>query len=176
MARKRQRYQSRSAGDDNDEQVEPPDRDEELFESRALAKLALRLAGMTADQRQQLPLDDLLQEEIAVLARLGRKTAHRRQLLRVQGLLRAADVHELRARLAGSVQEDARHRALERVRGKLIDGGDAELEVYLAAHPAADRQQLRSLIRQARKEGPAAKKAARRLFQLLKAVPPIGVE
>jgi len=169
MARKKTRYQWTTEEGEVYEPVERRDRNELRAQNQALEELALRLASMTVGERQRLPLDEYVLDEIELLARLGPKSARRRQLLRVQAHLRAADLDALEAALAGAGQDDAKLNALERWRSKLIDGGDDALTAFVDAHPSADRQRIRALIRQARKQGPAAKKAARSLFQVLKA-------
>ena len=176
MARKKKSFQWSADATEVEEPVERRDRKEERAQNRALDRLALRLASLTLGERTRLPLDDQLLEELALLASLGPQSAHRRQLLRVQGLLRVADLAAIEAGLAGEVQDDARLWSTERWRSRIIAGGDAELEAYVAEHPGADRQHLRSLARQARGQGPAAAGAARRLFQAMKADVPIGEE
>lgn len=169
MARKRRSHQWTQDEDAMPEPAERRDRNEERSQEKELRALALRLAAMTPAQRQQLPLDELLLDEIVHLAGLGRKSAHRRQLLRVQGLLRLEDLDPLLAHLEGATEDRGRLLGLERWRARLLEGGDADLSAYIEAHPSVDRQRLRALIRQARREGHGGKDAARRLFQLLKA-------
>ncbi len=176
MARKKTRYQWTSEEGEVYEPVERRDRNELRAHNQALEELALRLASMTSGQRQRLPLDPFVLEEIDLLARLGPKSARRRQLLRVQAHLRAADLEVLEAALAGAGQDDAMLNALERWRGKLLEGGDDALNAFMDAHPAADRQRIRALIRQAKKPGPSGKKAKRSLFQVLKAASGGGAE
>ena len=173
MARKRPHYLTRDADDESGEPAERLLPSEARRQHKAFEDLAQRLAAMTTDQLEQLPLDDHLRDEIALLGRMGRQSARRRQQLRVMGLLRQTDLSQIEAGLDGSDHDVARLRFLERWRGRLIDGDDIELAAYMAAHPTADRQRLRSLIRQARKQGPVAKAAARKLFQLMKAVEPV---
>ena len=171
MGRKKSHFQW--TRDDQADEARVPavrrDRTTERAFNRSLDALALRMAAMTPGQRRQLPLDPDLLAAIDHLDDLGTKTAHRRQLIRVQGLLRFADLEALEAALAGATAEAARGHALERWRDRLIGGGEDDLQAFVAEHPDADRQQLRSLARTARGESPAAKRAARRLYQALKA-------
>ena len=73
------------------------------------------------------------------------------------------------AALAGDNEHDQKMRALERWRDRLVAGGDADLQAFIEEHPAADRQRLRTLLRQARGEGKGAAKALKAVFQELKA-------
>jgi ribosome-associated protein len=59
---------------------------------------------------------------------------------------------------------------LEKWRDELIAGDNETLEEVVAAFPAADRQQLRQLIRNAQKEEEAGKppKSSRELFRYLR--------
>ena len=168
MARKKSRYQWSVDEDEMTEPAERRDRNEERTQEQALRAMALRLAALPPVKLDRLPLSDLIKEEVGVLAGLGRKSAHRRQLLRVQGLLRQLQPGEREAVFSGAAEEHGRMRMLERQRQELLEGGDDVLSAYLGSHPGVDRQRLRALIRSARREGPAGKDAARRLFQLLK--------
>lgn len=143
-------------------------------EKKALDTLTRRLLALPPPKRAKLDLDDDLLEELELLERQGPKSSRRRQMLRLQGLLRSVDVDALNAQLdddGGSA--DAR---LERWRQVLIGGGDAELQAFLDEHPDADRQQLRSLARQARGETPAARRAFKRLYQAIKAATPVEAD
>lgn len=178
MARKKTRFQWARGEDEGDEgevfgYPGRRDRTAERDEARELDALALRLAGLTTGQRAALPLDQDLLAELQLLSDLSGQSAHRRQLLRVQGLLRAADLDTLQAALAGDTPEAARIRVLERLRQSLLDGSDDDLQAFVDRHPRADRQVLRGLIRQARGEGPRARKASKKLFQRLKLLVPV---
>ncbi len=175
MARKKTRFQW-TEEDGELEQGERRDQVEARQLRHELAALSGRLADLTPGQLKRLALDELLVKEIVLLGRLGPQSARRRQVLRVSGLLRGADLEDLEIRLAGSGQDEGKLRSLEHWRSKLIGGGDTELEAFIEAHPSADRQRLRSLIRQARTPGRAGSSAARRLFQEMKAEEPGGGE
>ena len=65
---------------------------------------------------------------------------------------------------------------LEALRERLLDEGDAALGEILAEFPAADRQRLRSLTRQAQSERASSKppKASRQLFRYLRELSEAG--
>lgn len=174
MARKKTTFEWTQDDPEGDERefAERRDRRQMRADNRALDALALRLSGLTPGQRDQLPLGELLRTEVDVLAGLGRKTAHSRQLRRVQGLLREADVEAIEEALDGDRPGDIRARQLEVWRTRLIEGDDDDLQAFLDEHPTGDRQQLRALVRQARGQGDAASRAGKKLFQALKAAPP----
>jgi ribosome-associated protein len=143
------------------------DRNEASIERSALQAMVRRLEPLPKGALQRLPLGDELVEAILHLARLGAQSAHRRQVLRVITLLRDVDLEALEARLAGANPDAALERAAERWRERLLEDEDEALHAYLEEHPSADRQQLRSLIRQSHKEGASAKNARTKLFRFL---------
>ena len=156
--------------DQPDQALVPPgrrDREFDRAEAFALDDLALRLAALSPGQRSWLDLGDELEAEVAMLAALAGKTAHRRQLIRVQGLLRDADPQAIEAAMAAGSPGEQAARARERWRSRLVQGDDQDLQAFLDTFPSADRQQLRTLVRQARGEGPAAASAFRRLFRAI---------
>ncbi len=118
-----------------------------------------------------------LPERLAAAVRDARRiTAHegrRRQLQYVGRLMREVDPEPIRAALGqlegNSAQARARQQLLERWRTRLIED-DLALTEYAAAHPGADLQELRTLIRNARKEIAESKppRAQRELFRVLR--------
>lgn len=67
-------------------------------------------------------------------------------------------------------QQVALFHKLEMLRDRLIDEGDEAMADVIALYPQADRQQLRSMIRNAQKEkaGNKPPKSARQIFQYLR--------
>lgn len=179
MARKKHHFQWTAEDGEAAPLGERRDRVEARFEREALLSLARRLEALPAGERARLPLDPAALEAIELMAKLGPQSAHRRSMLRVIKLLRSADLEAIEGALAGTATDAPLTRAAERWRRALIEGDDAVLADYLEAHPGVDRQHLRALIRQARKEGKegkAAKSAARKLFRLIKDALPVGEE
>ena len=80
----------------------------------------------------------------------------------------------------GHAQDSLRLHQSERWREQLLAGDDA-LQDFLAAHVDVDIQQLRSLVRAARKDAAnvpekRSGRAFRELFQFIKAAQPVGDE
>ena len=71
---------------------------------------------------------------------------------------------------ASTRQYNERFHNLERWRDRLIAGDDAVLEKFVVDYPDADRQQLRSLIRQAQHEVAQNKPpaASRKIFKYIR--------
>jgi ribosome-associated protein len=175
MARKKTHFQWTVEDGEVGPISERRDRSEAREIRQDLLSLARRLEAMPSGELRRLPLDQQTIDAVLHMAKLGAQSAHRRQMLRVQKLLRDEDLEALDSALAGAEPNAHLIRAAERWRARLVEGDEA-LHDYLDAHPSADRQHLRALIRQARKPGAAGKSAARKLFQALQAVEPLGEE
>ena len=89
-------------------------------------------------------------------------------------MLRARDIEPIQTALDKLKnrhnQQVALFHKLEQIRDRLIDNGDDAVAEVLNLWPDADRQQLRSLIRNAKKEkeGNKPPKSARLIFQYLR--------
>ncbi len=116
-------------------------------------------------------------EKLAAAVREARRiTSHegrRRQLQYVGKLMRDVDAEPIRRALAERAGQSAQARAqqltLERWRTRLIEDEGA-LTAFAEAHPGADLQALRALIRNARKEIAESKppRAQRELFRMIR--------
>lgn len=157
-------------------------------ESDALQKLGESLLTLRADLLNGLQLPDKLVEAVAEAKRITNFEGKRRQLQFVGKLMRkleAQTVQAIKAALEtqqkGSASEKERLHVIETWRDRLIDNDEA-LAVWMTTFPETDSQQLRALIRQARKDGPGLtqaqisegqaprqSRAYRELFQLIKA-------
>lgn len=134
------------------------------------------LVALPADRIAALGLPESLRSAIAELRRTRSHEGRRRQLQFIGRLMRSTDPQPIREAVAamqlGSAQETlALHRA-EHWRSELIAREDA-LTAWRAAHPQSDLQQLRSLVRAARKDAAAAPeqrsgRAYRELFSFIK--------
>lgn len=146
-------------------------------QSSALQKLGLELAELPADRLAAIEMPETLRAAIDEFRRTRSHEGRRRQLQYVGKLMRGADEAALREALAaatiGSAEATLALHETERWRAELI-ADDAALERWLARHPDTDIQQLRSLVRAARRDAaglaPEARqpKSFRDLFQFLK--------
>ena len=118
-------------------------------------------------------LDNDLRDAIELAQRI-KKEGRRRQLQLIGKMLRSRDVEPIRQALDKLKnrhnQQVALFHKLEQIRDRLIDNGDDAVAEVLNLWPDADRQQLRSLIRNAQKEkeGNKPPKSARLIFQYLR--------
>ncbi|RLA53607.1 MAG: hypothetical protein DRR42_04360 [Gammaproteobacteria bacterium] len=143
-------------------------------EMTTLQKLGEDLLNLPADQFSQLPLSNQLREALDLAKRLKQREARRRQFQYIGKLMRSEN-HQQIAETLARFEDDKRFfrqrfQRLEIIRDKLIEDGDQALNELINNHPELDRQHLRQLIRQARKEiatdqAPAKK---RKLFRYLR--------
>jgi ribosome-associated protein len=163
-----------------------PSRTELKRESTELQKLGEDLLTLRGDLMARLALPEKLVDALAAVKRITNFEGRRRQMQFVGKLMRGLDEEVLQAvrdalaeQHGGSAQETMALHAAERWRDDLIARDDALTE-WLAAHPGTDVQQLRALIRQARKDGqpdaesvskglaPRRGRAFRDIFQLVR--------
>jgi len=160
-----------------DDEALPPSRSQLRRDALEVFKLAETLAALSDAELSRVPLAGDVRDEVvrtrAVTSHIARKRAT--QFLAKQlRKLDESDIEPIRAALdhdrAKAHQEAAALHRVETWRTRLIDDGDAALDELLALHPAADRQQLRQLARNARAERDREKPlhAYRELFRALR--------
>lgn len=138
-----------------------------------LQALGAALVELSDAQLGALSLEDDLRAAVVHAKRITSHEARRRQLQYIGRLMRAVDPEPIRSALAAlegsSAEAAARHRRLEALRERLL-ADDTSLTEFAAAHPDADLQALRALIRNARREQKEARapRAYRELFRFLK--------
>ena len=138
-----------------------PSRTELKRESDELQKLGESLLTLRADLMAKVDLPEKLVEAVAEAKRITNFEGKRRQMQFIGKLMRKLDedaVEGVRAALLeqsqGSAQETLQLHLAEQWRDRLIKDDDACGE-WLQSFPGTDSQQLRALIRQARKDAPA---------------------
>jgi ribosome-associated protein len=146
-------------------------------EALDVLRLAQTLSEMSDAQLKSIPLSDDLVEEVRRTRAVTQQIARKRQSQYLAKQMRRLDDEELEAIRAAlehdrslSRRETAVLHQIESWRERLLADGDDALTELLAAFPAADRQHLRQLARQARSERAAEKPphAYRELFRSLR--------
>ncbi|EFP97892.1 ribosome biogenesis factor YjgA [Vibrio caribbeanicus] len=138
-----------------------------------LQKLGEELASLKPSVLEKFPLSEDLADAIKDAQRF-KNEARRRQLQYIGKLMRFEDPEPLQAALDKVRNKHSQATAvlhkLETLRDRVIAEGDSAIGDVLELYPAADRQRLRQLSRQAAKENKAGKpaKASREIFQMLK--------
>lgn len=159
--------------DDEDDEIIWVSKSEIKRDAEELKQLGAELVDLGKNALDKIPLDDDLRNAVELAQRI-KKEGRRRQLQLIGKLLRQRDVEPIRQALDKLKnrhnQQVALFHKLEQLRDRLIDEGDDAVADVLKLWPDADRQQLRSLIRNAQKEkeGNKPPKSARQIFQYLR--------
>jgi ribosome-associated protein len=137
--------------------------------------LGEELVNLKPTELVKVPLDESLQDAIAQAHRLkGKREAWRRHMQFIGRLMRSRDTTEIEQALevirSRHVIGNARMHKLEQLREHLIEQGDDAINELLGKFHELDRQKLRQLVRQAKKERQDNKPPAayRELFQYLR--------
>jgi ribosome-associated protein len=163
-----------------------PSRTELKKESTELQKVGEALLTLRSDLFDRLDLPEGLVNALDELKRITNFEGRRRQLQYVGKLMRQLEPETLQAvrdaldeQRSGSAQQALALHVAEKWRDDLIAHDDA-LQAWLKAHPDTDVQQLRALIRQARKDSaptqdevsrglaPRRGRAFREIFQIVR--------
>ena len=148
-------------------------------DSHDLQDLGEALVAMPDGRLVDLPMDESLLDAIRQYRVTRTHEGRRRQMQYIGKLMRRNDPEPLREAVAamelGQAKDALALHDAERWRNELI-ASDSALDTWLADHPQADVQQLRSLIRAARKDASVAPeqrsgKAFRELFRFLRQNP-----
>ena len=140
-----------------------------------LQAIGVELVELPDSQLAQIEMPDKLRDAVLQAKRIKAHEGKRRQIQYIGRLMRDVDPAPLREALDAlngqSAAEGARHRRLETLREKLL-ADDTALTDYVSTHAGADLQELRTLIRNARREQKEGKppRAFRELFRRLKSL------
>jgi ribosome-associated protein len=143
-------------------------------EMLALQALGEELTELSAAQIGKIAMPEDLREAVLFAKTLKKDESRRRHLQYIGTLMRDVDPAPIQKFLddlrRGQRHEAELFRKLENWRDELIDGNDALMEDILNQFLGADRQQLRRLVLNARKEKEANKppKSSRALFRHLR--------
>jgi len=162
--------------DEFEPEYDRPSKSELKRQSNELQKLGEQLIAEPRDRVKRVPMPDEVKDAILMCQTISNHEGRRRQLQYVGKMMRTLDEEEvaviqrtIESWKGASKAETAALHALERRRDKLL-ADDKALTQLLEEHPELDVQQLRTLIRNARKEQAENKppKAYREIFQILK--------
>ena len=143
-----------------------PSRTDQKRESDELQKLGESLLTLRGDLMDRIALPEKLADAVQEAKRISNFEGKRRQMQFIGKLMRKLDAADVQAsrdalleQVQGSAQENVNLHLAEQWRDRLIADEDA-FAIWFNSFPTTDTQQLRALIRQARKDAPAASKAA----------------
>ncbi len=157
-----------------------PSRTQRKKADQARKALGEALLKLSPDQAAGIDLPSDLRAAVQLARRTRAHGARRRQMQYIGTLLRRIDTAPIKKALAniqrGDLEKAQAVKRIEAWRDALRDGHDEIIETILAVCPEADRQQLRQLARNARRDaregkGPAA---SRKLFRYLQKISPPG--
>ncbi|MDX6021693.1 ribosome biogenesis factor YjgA [Scandinavium sp. V105_16] len=159
--------------DDEDDEIIWVSKSEIKRDAEELKDLGAEIVELGKNALDKIPLDEDLRAAVE-LAQKIKKEGRRRQMQLIGKMLRQRDVEPIRQALDKLKnrhnQQVALFHKLEQLRDRLVDEGDDVVAEVLNLWPDADRQQLRSLIRNAKKEkeGNKPPKSSRLIFQYLR--------
>ena len=163
--------------DDSDEINLPPSKTKVKKQMLALQDLGEELVKLSKEHLTEIEIPDILRLAVRDVKKMKSFGAINRQMQYIGKLMRDVDPEPIQAKLAEWNGTSRQHIAwlhqVERWRDRLIEEPDSLTEL-LAAHPGADVQHLRSLIRNALKEKELNKppKNYREIFQVLRDIIP----
>lgn len=162
------------------EEVGPPSKTQLKAEAGEKQALGEALLTLRTDLMARLNLPEKLLDALAQAKRITHFEGRRRQMQFIGKLMRPLDMTPIRAAIDeqanGSADLTLALHLAEQWRDKLLASDDA-LSHWLTEYPDTDSQQLRALIRQARKdiakpetpgEAPRHAKSYREIFQLVR--------
>ena len=150
-----------------------PSKTQRKKEMHALQALGEQLVELTPEQLGELALPERLADAIAAAKRINGFEARRRQMQYIGRLMREVDAAPIAERIAdlkvAARRANAQHQAAEQWRERLLADEEALTELA-RTHPGLDMQQLRTLIRNTRKEQTQGRPphASRALFRVLR--------
>ena len=157
-------------------ELERPSKTRRKQASHELQALGESLLELPDDHLATLGLAEPLLDALGAARRIRSHEARRRQMQLIGKLMRSADVELARAavmeRQLGRARDSLALHEAERWRAELI-ADDAATTRFAAAHPGADLQRLRALVRNARKDASSTPeersgRAYRELFQFVR--------
>lgn len=160
----------------DDNGYDRPSKSQLKREMHALQELGVELVALPKDALKRMPMPESLDEAVRAARRITDHEGKRRQMQYVGKVMRGltddetAALREALDKYKGvNKAETARLHWIERTREQLL-ADDAALTEFIRQHPAADPQEGRTLIRNARREAQQGKppRYFRDLFQWIK--------
>lgn len=153
-----------------------PSKSQKKRQMLAVQGLCDELAKLNPEVRASLELPDPLEESIQIASRIKASSARNRQLRHAAKILVAEDdLLDSVSAYFEALKNEARHtrqrhKLIEQWRDRLLDNNEDALSELFNHYPETDRQELSTLVRNARKEQHLGKSPAqqRKLFKYLR--------
>ena len=162
---------------EDDDFFEKPSKSQRKRDMHELQGLGDDLLTLPMSRLEPLELPEILMDAIKAAKKITNFEGKRRQMQYIGKLMRKVDPEPIREAIAafklGHAQDSLALHESEAWRTRLI-GNDSELQAFIDKHAGVDVQQLRSLVRAARKDAAnvpekRSGRAFRELFQFIKA-------
>jgi ribosome-associated protein len=151
----------------------PPSKSQRKRDMTALQKMGETLVRLPAAQLAKIPLESTLADAIALARTITGHEALRRQMQYIGKLMRFVDPEPIHAALEGieskSKFSKAQFHLIERWRDRLIAEDDDALQAFLEKFPTTSRQQLRQLVRNAKRRETADTELFRYIRKIIEA-------
>ena len=125
-------------------------------EMEALQKTGERLVALSFSQIKQIDIPDNLRDAVLLAKSIKKFGAKKSQLQLIGAIMRDVDSEPINKALydidKGHGIKTGKFHTAEKLRNDLVGGDDKLLEEIIEKYSGADRQQLRQLVRNARKE------------------------
>lgn len=160
--------------DQTDTEFEVKSKTQRKKDTLELTELGRALAQLKPEELAQIPLDDELLAAIKESRKITQNAARKRHFQFIGKLMRKTNSQAIVAahqQLLDKHNNAARRlHAVENWRDQLLSGDSDIFQSFVEQHPAADRQQIRALVRAAAKEAQQGKApaSARKLFKLVR--------
>jgi len=148
-------------------------RTQEKLEARYLQKLGETLVKLSLNQLKSVEMPDELKNAVLFAKTINSNGAKKRQMQYIGTIMRDIDpepiVDALKLIESGHAVSNKKFHQIEKWRDQLIQGENAVIEEIMEHYPHADRQRLRQLARNSKKEFEKQKppKSSRMLFKYL---------
>lgn len=161
----------------DDDDFDRPSKSQKKRDMHELQSLGEDLLTLPMDRVEPLALPEILLDALRAAKKITAHEGRRRQIQYIGKLMRQVDPEPIREAVAafklGHAKDSLALHESERWRAELL-ANDEALQRFIAEHPGIDVQQLRSLVRAARKDAAGAPeqrngRAFRELFQFIKA-------
>jgi ribosome-associated protein len=162
---------------DADDEFDRPSKSQMKRDMTALQDLGEELLAMPESRWEPLALPEILYDALRAAKKITAHEGRRRQIQYLGKLMRKIDPEPVREAVAlyklGHAKDSLRLHQSERWRERLL-ADDEAVPAFIAEHADVDIQQLRNLVRAARKDAALAPekrsgRAFRELFQFIKA-------
>lgn len=142
--------------DDLEQEPSGPSKSQRKREAHALQDLGAQLIDLKPTQLEKLPLPDDLRNAVRTVQTMPQRGARKRQLQYIGKLMRQIDPEPIQTALddleTGGLTAQRQQRDLQQLYDRLLEDETGTLAELFERYPDSDRQHLRQLIRNVRRD------------------------